>query len=194
MATIGILFSLARGQPWLLLLQPWLCSWGQICNLTGWAAPFELPGSEAMRAWASLKRLEEGEAAHVAAQERMQAQLHSAVREAKVAKSKAAADVSELASKLHRTRKQWGREKAAMRLVEDKGARRADSLRRENIRNRAEGEKLRAERDAARRGATLSMLSAAGELPADLQTLIASDTALADELKQMKAKAESLQQ
>ena len=124
----------------------------------------------------------------------MQTQLHSAVREAKVAKSKAAADVSELASKLHRTRKQWGREKAAMRLVEDKGARRADSLRRENIRNRAEGEKLRAERDAARRGATLSMLSAAGELPADLQTLIASDTALADELKQMKAKAESLQQ
>ena len=72
--------------------------------------------------------------------------------------------------------------------------RRADSLRRGNIRNRAEGEKLRAERDAARRGATLSMLSAAGELPADLQTLIASDTALADELKQMKAKAESLQQ
>ena len=142
----------------------------------------------------ALKRLEEGEAAHVAAQERMQTQLHSAVREAKVAKSKAAADVSELASKLHRTRKQWGREKAAMRLVEDKGARRADSLRRENIRNRAEGEKLRAERDAARRGATLSMLSAAGELPADLQTLIASDTALADELKQMKAKAESLQQ
>ena len=38
------------------------------------------------------------------------------------------------------------------------------------------------------------MLSAAGELPADLQTLIASDTALADELKQTKAKAESLQQ
>ena len=80
-----------------------------------------------------------------------------------------------------------------MRLVEDKGARRADSLRRENIRNCAEG-KLRAERDAARRGATLSMLSAAGTAPRRPADSDRPDTALADELKQMKAKAESLQQ
>ena len=141
----------------------------------------------------ALKRLEEGEAAHVAAQERMQAQLHSAVREAKVAKSKAAADVSELASKPPHAEAVGAREGGdATRRGQGGAPRRLAPPREHPQPRRGREAPRRARRGAARRDALDA--ERRRQLPADLQTLIASDTALADELKQMKAKAESLQQ
>ena len=114
----------------------------------------------------ALKRLEEGEAAHVAAQERMQAQLHSAVRERR-RRSRRRPPTSPSLHRSSTARGSSGARKAAMRSSRTR-ARAVDLLRREKICNCVEGEKL--QRDAARRGATLSMLSAAGELPADLRS------------------------
>ena len=109
----------------------------------------------------ALKRLEEGEAAHVAARaDAGPAALGGARGEG--GEVEGGRRRLRAASKLHRTRKQWGREGGdAPRRGQGSAPRRL--ARREN-RNRAEGEKLRAERDAARRGATL-VLSAAGGSP-----------------------------